>query len=35
MNKLNYPKLIDSLKRNKIIKTYEFKPSQGIIIDGY
>lgn len=29
MNKLNYPNLIDSLKRNKIIKTYEFKPSQG------
>ena len=29
MNKLNYPNLIDSLKRNKIIKSYELKPSQG------
>ncbi|MFX1437487.1 MAG: endonuclease Q family protein [Promethearchaeota archaeon] len=29
LNKLDYPNLIDSLKRNKIVKTYEFKPSQG------
>ena len=28
-NKLNYPNLVDSIKRNKIVKTYEFKPSQG------
>ncbi|UCC20119.1 MAG: hypothetical protein JSV62_02220 [Promethearchaeota archaeon] len=28
-NKLNYNNLVDSLKRNKIIKTYECKPSQG------
>ncbi|MFW9971216.1 MAG: endonuclease Q family protein [Candidatus Odinarchaeota archaeon] len=29
LNKLNYYNLVDSIKRNKIIKTYEFKPSQG------
>jgi len=29
LNKLNYHNLIDSIRRNKIIKTYEFKPSQG------
>jgi uncharacterized protein (TIGR00375 family) len=29
LNKLNYSNLIESFKRNKIIKTYEFKPSQG------
>ncbi len=29
LNKLNYRNLIDSLKRNKIFKIYEFKPSQG------
>jgi uncharacterized protein (TIGR00375 family) len=29
LNKLNYCNLIDSMRRNKIIKTYEFKPSQG------
>ena len=29
MNKLDYPNLIDSMRKNKIIKTYEFKPSQG------
>jgi len=28
-NKLNYQNLVDSLRRNKIVKTYEFKPSQG------
>ncbi len=28
-NKLNYPNLIDSIRRNKIVKTYEFKPSEG------
>ena len=28
-NKLNYQNLVHSLKRNKIVKTYEFKPSQG------
>ncbi|UCD01047.1 MAG: hypothetical protein JSV23_09200 [Promethearchaeota archaeon] len=28
-NKLNYQNLVDSIRRNKIIKTYEFKPSQG------
>ncbi len=28
-NKLNYCNLIESIKRNKIVKTYEFKPSQG------
>jgi len=27
--KLNYQNLIDSIRKNKIIKTYEFKPSQG------
>jgi len=29
--KLNYQNLVDSLRRNKIVKTYEFKPSQGKI----
>ncbi|MFW9999946.1 MAG: endonuclease Q family protein [Candidatus Hodarchaeota archaeon] len=29
LNKLNYQNLIDSIKRNRFIKTYEFKPSQG------
>ncbi len=29
LNKLNYRNLIESIKRNKIFKTYEFKPSQG------
>lgn len=29
LNKLNYQNLVDSIRRNKIIKTYEFKPSQG------
>jgi uncharacterized protein (TIGR00375 family) len=29
LNKINYHSLIDSIKRNKIVKTYEFKPSQG------
>ncbi|MFX0023123.1 MAG: endonuclease Q family protein [Candidatus Hermodarchaeota archaeon] len=29
LNKLTYHDLVDSIKRNKIIKTYEFKPSQG------
>ena len=29
LNKLNYHNLVDSIRRNKIIKTYEFKPSQG------
>ncbi|MFX1301923.1 MAG: endonuclease Q family protein [Promethearchaeota archaeon] len=29
LNKLNYLSLVDSIRRNKIIKTYEFKPSQG------
>ena len=29
LNKLNFQNLIDSIRRNKIIKTYEFKPSQG------
>lgn len=28
-NDLNYPNIIDSLRRNKIIKTYEFKTSAG------
>jgi len=28
-NKLNYPNLINSIRRNKIAKTYEFKPSEG------
>ena len=28
-NKLNYQSLVDSIRRNKIIKTYELKPSQG------
>ncbi|MEE9377453.1 MAG: hypothetical protein V3V33_05410 [Candidatus Lokiarchaeia archaeon] len=28
-NKLNYQNLVDSLRRNKIAKTYEFKPSAG------
>ncbi|MFX0037323.1 MAG: endonuclease Q family protein [Candidatus Hermodarchaeota archaeon] len=28
-NKVNYLNLVDSIKRNKIVKTYEFKPSQG------
>lgn len=28
-NKLNFQNLVDSLRRNKIVKTYEFKPSQG------
>ena len=29
LNKLNYQNLVDSIRRNKIFKTYEFKPSQG------
>ncbi|MFX1377834.1 MAG: endonuclease Q family protein [Promethearchaeota archaeon] len=29
LNKLNYHNLIDSIKRNKIVKSYEFKPSHG------
>ncbi|MFW9901014.1 MAG: endonuclease Q family protein [Candidatus Thorarchaeota archaeon] len=29
INKLNYQSLINSIGKNKIIKTYEFKPSQG------
>jgi uncharacterized protein (TIGR00375 family) len=29
LNKLNYKNLVDSIRRNKIIKTYELKPSQG------
>ncbi len=29
LNKLNYHNLVDSIKRSKIVKTYEFKPSQG------
>ena len=29
LNKLNFQNLVDSIRRNKIIKTYEFKPSQG------
>jgi uncharacterized protein (TIGR00375 family) len=29
LNKLNYSNLIGSIRKNKIIKTYEFKPSQG------
>ena len=29
LNKLNYKNLVDSIRRNKIAKTYEFKPSQG------
>jgi len=29
LNKLNYHNLVDLIKRNKIIKTYEFKPSAG------
>lgn len=29
LNKLNYSNLIDSIRRNKIIKTYEFRPSYG------
>ncbi|MFW9881064.1 MAG: hypothetical protein ACFFG0_49000 [Candidatus Thorarchaeota archaeon] len=29
LNKLKYSNLVDSLKRNKIIKTYELKTSQG------
>ncbi len=28
LNKLNYQNLIDSIRKNKIVKTYEFKPSQ-------
>lgn len=28
-NKLNYQNLADSFRRNKIVKTYEFKTSQG------
>lgn len=28
-NKLNYQNLIESIRKNKIIKTYEFKQSQG------
>jgi uncharacterized protein (TIGR00375 family) len=29
LNKLNYSNLIDSIRRNKIVKTYEFRPSHG------
>ena len=29
INNLDYRNLIDSIKRDKIIKTYEFKPSAG------
>ena len=29
LNKLNYQNLVYSIRRNKITKTYEFKPSQG------
>ena len=29
LNNLNYRNLIDSIRRNKIFKTYEFKPSAG------
>ena len=29
LNKLNYQNLVDSNRRNKIIKTYEFKLSRG------
>ncbi|MFX1569044.1 MAG: DNA helicase UvrD, partial [Promethearchaeota archaeon] len=29
INKLNYQNVINSIRKNKIIKTYEFKPSQG------
>ena len=29
LNNLNYRNLIDSIRDNKIIKTYEFKPSAG------
>ncbi len=29
LNKLNYRNLIESIKKNKILKTYELKPSQG------
>ncbi len=28
-NNLNYRNLIDSIRKNRIIKTYEFKPSAG------
>lgn len=28
-NKFNYKNLVDSLRRNRIVKTYELKPSQG------
>ena len=29
LNRLNYHNLIQSIRKNKIIKTYEFKPSAG------
>jgi PHP family Zn ribbon phosphoesterase len=29
LNKMKYHTLIDSIRRNKIVKTYEFKPSHG------
>ncbi|MFX1316504.1 MAG: endonuclease Q family protein [Promethearchaeota archaeon] len=29
INRMNYYNIIDSIRRNKIIKTYEFKPSEG------
>ncbi len=29
LNKVDYQNLVESIRKNKIIKTYEFKPSQG------